>query len=1538
MNQTLQDILNTIQWEDYDVKLSNDIETDSNSSNSSQLSQLEDELDLDLNEEDLNRTTIHQDEKLDLNFTNKSTNDRQSSKSKRFIQSKQSKRKTRDESGEYLSRESKRSNTIGDSARLITTSRTYVSLPSTAYSTYSYFNDLDSEYERAIHEFDEFGGDSRSMDDSINSQNENSSDDDTINLESEYLENVNLTEEQYYHLHLDDGEIDNFQQSVQNIKNEMENIDFTKKAIEVEELKKELLESTNDPLIEEWNQLENSIINKSQPSIDGDNSFVNQENAPSKSNDPHLNEEQILKLKEDHYNTIRYQMEDDENPVEELLKSVDSIQLILKDDITSKSLPEISIQKKDITKINTDILHNSMQKSTLLSDLKRKHQEQKETLRKKKQEHKAQLIKLRKEREMHEKKAKEEELERQKREQEREELFRKEIEENRRQIAIWNMQREEQFMRDYMFELEQIRLEELKIAKELEEKRKKEWEMEQERLKQEEIRKAEERRKRLEQEKLEREKIAKEKFEREQELERMRLLEEKKRIKRLEKQKLEQQRKLILNQQKQFLEKIKKEKNEKRDKLLLFIKSLKSNILKGSIIKKSVSPKNTVNTFSSLLQQWKTNHKELKYSKMTIKLTTTSTPEINEEGDIILDDNLIEILSGDLSQLEEHSDVSDSIINLILSVEKISSIGEIKSQIYQNILSLILDENSIQTLKKIDQFSKLLHLSVKLNNLKVLEGISNLKELIELNVETNQLETFYGIGIGNGLNIRYIDASHNRLKSFDHVTHCKNISVLKLYRNQLESLNPITYLEKLLELDAGRNKLTNLHESTFQFSPLLQKLVLYENSLEEMPNTSRNILLKQLFLNGNSLKDANKFIMFHPMLEYLNLSDNQIEKLPQFQYFFMLKNVNISFNSIISLEEICQAFRNSSIETLKSNDNPVCSINGYREVLISIMPNLQTLDDEPVTLQERNDIEFFCTIKSKEKLKQLWEYLDFMKYSNPFELMRILINNGSTNWLPILRSANAMHEEVEEKALAYKRLCQEQSNEYVAFNTYYKRKLYIPLNKKTDQSKHAETLKWMSNYYERWNNISQNHHNAHISFENKSSVIVYNPKYFQEKAALTIQKAYREYKLKNKVIAAIKIQAFIRGSLCRIKTIPWMIKELRTRHRAAIKIQKLWRGFRVRNILWKAKHAHSWIDESIGDLEQINLDEFNYDPNLLGNYELKVDIPSERKVSQIPVLVQESKNYQSNGNNLTDKQMYSIKLQNQFGNQTHQSNSTHIGLQRKNSLLILDENRASPDFISTSSSEDGQTSSVYNQKFHSSLMKQRVNTLSKISATTSQSKIHTMDQLGGSNGLENKFKTSQIRNGENWNTSSSSIISNQTTNDYSHSIIQDNYTPTRNLSNSMNLSNETYNRTSQFENTYSDEEVDENPQLIDSSKKKHKSVLDKEKEEWNFKSDKTAQAYTKWALKRKKLKNADKKKKSDPIERLKKIQKKTQSASITVNKSQDQLFSRRNDTSTRSSLNQGQDIEVESVSSNDYHEPRVPIQSRLLNFQNTTRR
>ncbi len=240
------------------------------------------------------------------------------------------------------------------------------------------------------------------------------------------------------------------------------------------------------------------------------------------------------------------------------------------------------------------------------------------------------------------------------------------------------------------------------------------------------------------------------------------------------------------------------------------------------------------------------------------------------------------------------------------------------------------------------------------NQIKSLEGIRELPCLTELSIATNKISSLP-----------------------DYPLTMRNLQKFNLFHNRLAYLpqRSLSQLRYLTDLDLGRNIFTEISGEAFNGCVALIRLVLSQNRLKMPPNNMRLPLLKELWLNGNSVSSLQDWTgIWLPSLQELRLEDNRLTSLGNSSLtrwyssdcgnggstgliglngMPLLQVLNVSFNALENDYSLNGLYCCRRLQELHIHDNPISNMDSplsgtmHRQVL-SFCPSIQVLDGKHI--------------------------------------------------------------------------------------------------------------------------------------------------------------------------------------------------------------------------------------------------------------------------------------------------------------------------------------------------------------------------------------------------------------------------------------------------------------------------------------------------------------------------------------------------------------------------------------------------------------
>ena len=159
--------------------------------------------------------------------------------------------------------------------------------------------------------------------------------------------------------------------------------------------------------------------------------------------------------------------------------------------------------------------------------------------------------------------------------------------------------------------------------------------------------------------------------------------------------------------------------------------------------------------------------------------------------------------------------------------------------------------------------------------------------------------------------------------------------------------------------------------------------------------------IKKLNLWGTNLDDISLLTEL-PNLEIISLSVNKIRTLKPFSYLSKLRELYLRKNMISDLNEIKYLIENQHLRVLWLSENPICENPNYRNIVISVLPQINKLDDIIISEEERINANKGISIQMSQIKKMNNNIVCDNNYLNNFENEKInnekiLFDNNNSN-------------------------------------------------------------------------------------------------------------------------------------------------------------------------------------------------------------------------------------------------------------------------------------------------------------------------------------------------------------------------------------------------------------------------------------------------------------------------------------------------------------------------------------------------------------
>ncbi|XP_059061686.1 centrosomal protein of 97 kDa [Achroia grisella] len=162
----------------------------------------------------------------------------------------------------------------------------------------------------------------------------------------------------------------------------------------------------------------------------------------------------------------------------------------------------------------------------------------------------------------------------------------------------------------------------------------------------------------------------------------------------------------------------------------------------------------------------------------------------------------------------------------------------------KTIINLILDQNELQRLDNIETFNRIENLSICNNFLLRMHGVSKLTNLRILALSNNgilQIE-----GLKDLIYLKVLKLAGNNIKSIEHLNHNMHLEHLDLSNNQISFIADISYLKNLKHVNLERNRIMDLRQCDRYLPTNLEHLGLGHNNIQDLNEICHLVHLSKL--------------------------------------------------------------------------------------------------------------------------------------------------------------------------------------------------------------------------------------------------------------------------------------------------------------------------------------------------------------------------------------------------------------------------------------------------------------------------------------------------------------------------------------------------------------------------------------------------------------------------------------------------------------------------------------------------------------------
>ncbi|KAJ0172780.1 hypothetical protein K1T71_011919 [Dendrolimus kikuchii] len=179
-----------------------------------------------------------------------------------------------------------------------------------------------------------------------------------------------------------------------------------------------------------------------------------------------------------------------------------------------------------------------------------------------------------------------------------------------------------------------------------------------------------------------------------------------------------------------------------------------------------------------------------------------------------------------------------------LSRRGLKKIEKAPAEESKTIINLILDQNELQRLDNIDTYNRVENLSICNNFLLRMHGVSRLTNIRILALNNNgilQIE-----GLKDLIYLKVLKLAGNNIKSIEHLNHNMHLEHLDLSNNQISFIADISYLKNLKHLNLERNRIMDLRQCDRYLPGNLEHFGLGHNNIQDLNEISHLVHLSKL--------------------------------------------------------------------------------------------------------------------------------------------------------------------------------------------------------------------------------------------------------------------------------------------------------------------------------------------------------------------------------------------------------------------------------------------------------------------------------------------------------------------------------------------------------------------------------------------------------------------------------------------------------------------------------------------------------------------
>ncbi|OHS94580.1 hypothetical protein TRFO_39214 [Tritrichomonas foetus] len=357
-----------------------------------------------------------------------------------------------------------------------------------------------------------------------------------------------------------------------------------------------------------------------------------------------------------------------------------------------------------------------------------------------------------------------------------------------------------------------------------------------------------------------------------------------------------------------------------------------------------------------------TFHAIEKFRRMNLGIPSMCTPhdlmflisDVSSEGDFIEETFItffcecLKLIRDAFQSRQEEEDFEQFALTKEFIQDRLSDLQPVEGEVFHfTFTSFCVMRAEITEISELANFDALLNISLKSNLISDISPLCKIPHLKNLVLTENKIKEI------KDLNFPCLEN-------------------LVLSQNQINCVVSIK-APKLKSLDLSQNRVFFMAPSAFYECKSLEKLNLSNNQINDIKESTFSGLtkLKALNISSNNLKFIS-YCMHKDLISVtdIDLSDNPLVSV---QGLENLKSLNVCDLHKTLIEQPTELSPLSDLENfqyLYMYESPVCELEEFRPEAIHLLQHLEEIDEQPISFQERQDVEAYfrerCEMEANE--------------------------------------------------------------------------------------------------------------------------------------------------------------------------------------------------------------------------------------------------------------------------------------------------------------------------------------------------------------------------------------------------------------------------------------------------------------------------------------------------------------------------------------------------------------------------------------------